>query len=228
MKIKQLFLILIIFSLNSRILAQNENTSMKKLVSILNEKIAPTVQFTVVNDSGFVSILNTKQIISLRRSIKNSPFFKSQNNNKKGPYIGPIYWIYDIEKITSKLANFKEDSIGMLLLDIEFGTPDTIVINARKNAYSSYHRPIDVEPHEVVWKGQKSLLLHLKIINEIDEFQLEVNRVDIKGILRRTDQFDLARNFSNDLGNAFKLEFLKVFKNPEFVIQLNQILPIDP
>ena len=228
MKIKQLFLILIIFGLNSKTSAQNEDISMRKLVSILNEKIAPTVQFTVENDSGIVSILNAKQIISLRRSIKNSLFFKPQNNSNTGPYIGPIYWIYDIDKIASKSAKFKQDSIGMLLLDIEFGTPDTIVINARKNAYSSYHRPIDVEPHNVVWKGQKSLSVHLKIINEFDEFQLEVNRVDIKGILKRTDQFDLARNFSNDLGDAFKLEFLKVFKNPRFVIQLNQILPIDP
>ena len=96
MKIKQLFLILIIFSLNLRISAQNEDTSMRKLVSILNEKIAPTVQFTIENDSGIVSILKVKQNISLKRSIKNSLFLNSQNK-KKGPYIGPIYWIYNFD-----------------------------------------------------------------------------------------------------------------------------------
>tara|TARA_R110002096_G_scaffold124327_1_gene268938 strand:+ start:1000 stop:1683 length:684 start_codon:yes stop_codon:yes gene_type:complete len=227
MKIKQLFFILIIFSLNLRISAQNEDTSMRKLVSILNEKIAPTVQFTIENDSGFVSILKVKQNISLKRSIKNSPFFKSQNN-KKGPYIGPIYWIYNFEKIKATSATFKQDSSGIVQLGVKLYTSDTIVINVKKNAYSSVHKTIDVKPHKVIWMGKQSLLFNLKLRKEMNQIHLKVQDVTIEGMLKRTDQFELARNFSSDLANAFKPTFIKIFENPAFVIQLNEILAIEP
>ena len=62
----------------------------------------------------------------------------------------------------------------------------------------------------------------------MNQIHLKVQDVTIEGMLKRTDQFELARNFSSDLANAFKLTFIKIFKNPAFVIQLNETLAIEP
>ncbi|WP_423999447.1 hypothetical protein [Maribacter sp. IgM3_T14_3] len=204
--------------------AQSCMTMLKdQLVAELNEKVAPAFQLTIEKDTGAVQLLKLKQRMPLNRSPKKGSFFESLSK-KPGPYRGPIYWIYDFEKIGTSSVTFKQDTTSSVLLEIQFKTPDSVLINAKKNAYSSVHRTIDVQLHQVIWSGEKTICIDLKIVKEMNQIFLEVEHVAIQGILKRADTFEIAKNFRPNLEEALKKGFLPAFQNPEFVTTLNEIL----
>ena len=207
--------------------AQNELVVTNKMVDDLNKKVAPTFQLYIAKDTGTVNILTTKQEISLKNPREKIKLSESQDNKPKpGPYIGPIYWIYDIEKTNSTLASFQLDSLGMLQLKISFDIPKTIIIKSKKNAYSSVHRTSDVMLHKVVWEGQKSLIVHLNSKQESNEIYFEVTTVGIQGVLRRMDQFQFSKFYTKKLATAFKRELSKVFENQELRSQISVELAV--
>ena len=193
------------------------------LVAELNEKVAPTFQMTFEKDSGAIQLLKLNKRIGINTSLKKGSFFESLSK-KPGPYPGPIYWIYDFEKIRTSSVTFKQDTTSNVLLEIQFKTPDSVLMNVKKNAYSCVHRTIDVQPHQVIWSGEKSIRIELKPVKEINQILLEVQHVAIQGILKRADKFEIAKKFRSDLEEAFKKGLLSVFQNSEFVTTLNEIL----
>jgi len=196
-----------------------------QLVAELNEKVAPMMEFTFEKDSGTLQLFKLKQHIAINKSLKKESFFESLPK-KPGPYIGPIYWMYDFQKIRTSSATFKQDTTGIVQLEIQFKTPDSVMINVQKNAYSCVHRTIDVKPHQVIWSGEKSIRIELKPVKEINQILLEVQHVAIQGILKRADTFEIAINFRPDLEKAFKKGFITVFQNPEFVTALNEVFTV--
>ena len=208
--------------------AQNEPVFMDKMVDVLNKKVAPTLQFHIAKDTGTVNILNTKQAISIEKPAKKIKLVESESNKPKpGPYIGPIYWVYDFEKTVSTSASFQLDSVGMLRLNILFDSPKIIVINSSKNAHGDMSRTTDVMPHKVVWEGQKSLLVDLNPKQESNKIHFEVTNVEIKGILRRMDQFQFSKYYSKKLATAFEHELSKVFENQELRNQISIVLAVE-
>jgi len=225
MNVKQFYLVVLLTFMELNVHAQNEGVFTNKMVDDLNKKVAPTLQFHIAKDTGTISILNTKQAISLANPAKKIKLVESQSNKPKpGPYIGPIYWIYDIEKTNSTSASFQLDSKGLLQLKISFDSTKTIVIDSKKNAYSCVHRTSDVMPHKVVWEGQKSLLVDLIPKQESQGIHFEVTNLGIQGILRRLDQFEFSKFYTKDLATAFKRELSKVFKNEELKSQFSFVL----
>ena len=228
MNTKQFFKTLFFLFMALNVHAQKEIVFAEKMVGVLNKKVAPTFQFNLAKDTGTVNILNTKQNISLENPLKKSKLFESQTDKtKKGPYIGPIYWVYDMDKAISTSANFQLDSMGLLKLHIAFDFPETIVINSKKNAFSDVHRTSDVMPHKVLWEGQKSLVVHLTFKQESNEIIFEVNKVELKGVLKRTDQFELSKFYVKDFATVFKRELSKVFENQALKSQINRKLIVE-
>ncbi len=161
--------------------AQTCMTMLKdQLVAELNEKVAPAFQLTIEKDTGVVKLLKLKQNMPLIRSPKKGSFFESLSK-KPGPYHGPIYWIYDFEKIRTPTAIFKKDTTNIVVLEIQLKTADSVVINAKKNAFSYVHRIIDVKLHQVIWSGEKSLRIEFNPVKEINQILLEVQKVTIQG-----------------------------------------------
>lgn len=228
MNTNQFFKTLLFLFMALNVHAQDEIVFVEKMVAVLNKKVAPTFQFNIAKDTGTVNILNNKQNISLENPLKKSKLFESlTDKTKKGPYIGPIYWIYDMDKTNSTSASFQLDSMGLLQLKISFDILKTIVINSKKNAFSDVHRTSDVMPHKVIWEGQKSLLVDLNPKKESNGIHFEVTNLGIQGILRRMDQFEFSKFYTKDLATAFKRELSKVLENKELRSQISVELVVE-
>lgn len=208
----------------SRGIAQTyEPLPTNQLIAELNKKVAPQIEFTFEKDSGAILLFKVKQNIGINKSLKKGSFFESLSK-KPGPYGGPIYWIYDFEKISTSKATFQQDSTGIIQLQLYITTPDTLIINVKKNAHSCVTRPIDVYPHKIIWSGEKSLRIDFIPSKEMNQINLKIQHVAIQGILKRADTFDMSKYFRKDLEEAFKKGFLPVFQHPEFVTTLNEIM----
>lgn len=193
-----------------------------KIIETLREKVVPSVQFTMEKDSGYIQLLNVTQGIGINKTIKKGSFFDKIKN--KGPYIGPIYWIYDFEKLSTSTATIQQGVEGMIELQLHITTPDTLIINVKKNAYSCVTRTIDVQPHNIQWTGKKAITVTLKPREDETKISLEVYLVTVQGILMREDQFNIAPSFKRDLEKDFLTAFEKVFQNKQLVTAYNKIL----
>tara|TARA_R110002050_G_scaffold204522_4_gene340256 strand:- start:191744 stop:192430 length:687 start_codon:yes stop_codon:yes gene_type:complete len=201
--------------------------SMNEITATLQKNVIPNVQFTMEKDSGCIHLLNVHQGIGINKSIKKESFFGKLNKKNKGPYIGPIFWIYNFEKISTSTATIQQDSTGTVQLQLHMTKPDTIIINVKKNAHSCVTRTMDVTPHKILWTGKKSITIALKPLEEATKISLKLQYVTIQGFLKREDQFDIAPNFKSDLEKVFVQEFTKVFQNKKLVTVFNEVLKAD-
>ena len=219
-------LTLIGFIVHSQKLEQDQ---VEKFAQDLNEHIAPNFQIKLKEHNAFCSINKLTKTLDLRSNYEigqdsSSKGILGKSHNDNGRYIGPIFWKYKFEGVSNSNALFKATKFQQVFFTLKFKEQDTITIKSKLNAYTSHHRTLDSDLHDVQWTGDKyiSLLLTPKLIDNY--IKIEVRGITVSGKFQRKDQKVMAKNYTKTLREIIRREFENLFKSEDMKILFTKAL----
>ena len=216
-----LLTLLIFFSISTTRAQEKKHISIAKLVSQLNLEIAPTLKFSMVNDKALLVVSKEQMELDLNR--KTPEKFLHRPGERTRRYLGPIFWLYDFGLVTQTGAAFEHDSLQQVRLRVTLNEPDSIVISSKLNNFSCYHPTYDSKLHQVLWTGEKALVLEFTYEEHEGKVNLRFKSIKLEGEFKRNDRFNLSKSYLSRLESRFQKSIEKTLQteNIKDMIVLN-------
>ncbi|HEA80651.1 MAG TPA: hypothetical protein ENI01_09365 [Maribacter sp.] len=207
-------------------MTQNE---ILDLVEILNNEAAKNIQVTFKDNKAELKWHQETTVLSIKNKHDTSAVIDTSQIKKpvsslKSRQVGPIYFQYSFEQVTSTETSFRANKFEKIFFTSYFNDLGPIKIISKLNNYSCVQKVSDSAPHVVQWSGDTYISLLLDPIKTADVIQFEVLGITMSGKFAREDQNPINKEYSRNLRKVLRQTFEHFFHQATFKVIDNNIL----